>query len=146
MDTCDLVQEVALVTVARLARFRPNHAGSLAAYLRQVARNRVCDEYRRVSRRPATVVLEESVASAQSSPLSSAIAAQEQQHYRQALGRLRPKDRNLLIARHEQERSFAAIAQQFGFPSVAAARMAASRAERRLMQQIDSRHRAAAAG
>jgi RNA polymerase sigma factor (sigma-70 family) len=138
MDTCDLVQEVALLTVAHLTEFSPRHESSMSAYLRQVARNRVCDEFRRASRRPQSVPLEDTIPSGEGSPLSSAIRAQARQRYREALRTLRGKDRGLLIARYDRERDFTSIAAQFGFPSVAAARMAVGRAERRLMLRLEA--------
>ena len=82
MDTCDLVQDAALLTFARLARFTPEHAGSMPAYLRQVARNRVCDEFRRTVRRPQSVALDDTLQSVQPSPLTLASAAQARWRYR----------------------------------------------------------------
>src|SRR4051794_9345141 len=137
MDSSDLVQDVALLAFARLAQFSPRHAGSMPAYLRQIARNRICDEFRRTVRRPHAVALDETLASAQMSPLALAIRAEESEQHRQALRRLRAKDRRLLIARYKNEQDFATIAGQFGLPSVDAARMAVSRAERRLLDQLD---------
>jgi RNA polymerase sigma factor (sigma-70 family) len=137
MDSSDLVQEVALLAFARLPQFTPRHPGSMSAYLRQIARNRICDEFRRTVRRPHAVALDETLASPHMSPLALAIRAEESEQHRRALRRLRAKDRRLLIARYKEERDFAAIAGQFGLPSVDAARMAVSRAERRLIDQLD---------
>ena len=137
MDSSDLVQDVALLAFARLAQFSPRHAGSMSAYLRQIARNRICDEFRRTVRRPHAVALDDTLASAQLSPLALAIRAEESEQHRQALRRLRAKDRRLLVARYKDEPDFATIAAHFGLPSVDAARMAVSRAERRLMDQLE---------
>ena len=137
MDTCDLVQDAALLTFARLARFNPEHAGSMPAYLRQVARNRVCDEFRRTVRRPQSVALDDTLQSGQPSPLTLASAAEARGRYRRALRKLRSKDRRLVIARYESECGFATIASQFNLPSIEAARMAVNRAEHRLRHQLE---------
>jgi RNA polymerase sigma factor (sigma-70 family) len=136
MDTCDLVQKVALQTLRRLAEFVPEHAGSMSAYLRKVAKSRVCDEFRRMKRHPAAVALEDCVPSENPSPLALAIHAEEHHSYRRALRTLRPKDRKLLIARNDLGWSLARIARRFALPSAAAARMAVGRAQRRLAAQL----------
>jgi RNA polymerase sigma factor (sigma-70 family) len=136
MDTCDLVQKVALQTLRRLAEFVPEHAGSMSAYLRKVAKSRVCDEFRRMKRHPAAVALEDCVPSENPSPLAQAIHAEEHHSYRRALRTLRPKDRKLLIARNDLGWSLARIASRFALPSAAAARMAVGRAQRRLATQL----------
>jgi RNA polymerase sigma-70 factor, ECF subfamily len=137
MDTCDLVQDAALLAVARLARFTPQNEGSMPAYLRQIARHRVCDEFRRTVRRPQSVELNETLQSEQPGPLALAIKVEERWRYRRALRKLRSKDRKLVNARYESESGFATIAKHFGLPSAAAARMAVRRAERRLMVHLD---------
>jgi RNA polymerase sigma factor (sigma-70 family) len=138
MDTGDLVQDAALLAVTRLALFNPQNGGSMPAYLRQIARHRVCDEFRKAMRRPQSVALDETLRSEQPSPLALAIQVEERLRYRRALGDLRNKDRQLLIARYEREWDFETIAKQFELPSVAAARMAVLRAERRLMHQMEA--------
>ncbi|HXI31590.1 MAG TPA: sigma-70 family RNA polymerase sigma factor [Vicinamibacterales bacterium] len=136
MDTCDLVQKVALQTLRRLSEFQPEHAGSMPAYLRKVAKSRVCDEFRRMKRHPASVALEEGVASERPSPLALAMSAEAHTAYVTALRTLRLKDRRLLIARNELGWSLAKIAKRLGLPSAAAARMAVKRAQRRLAAQL----------
>ena len=136
MDTCDLVQKVALQTLRRLSEFQPEHAGSMPAYLRKVAKSRVCDEFRRMKRHPASVALEEGVASERPSPLALAMSAEAHAAYVTALRTLRLKDRRLLIARNELGWSLAKIAQRLCLPSAAAARMAVKRAQRRLAAQL----------
>jgi RNA polymerase sigma factor (sigma-70 family) len=137
MDTGDLVQDAALLAIARLARFHPHNEGSMPAYLRQITRHRVCDEFRKAVRRPRSVELDETLPSSQPGPLALAIDVEEGRRYRRALRKLRDKDRQLVIARYERDGGFATIAKQFGLPSVAAARMAVRRAERRLMHQLE---------
>src|SRR5262245_35538199 len=57
LDTGDLVQEAALHALRRLDVFEPRHVGAMQAYLRQSVINRIRDEVRRVTRRPAPVEL-----------------------------------------------------------------------------------------
>ena len=52
-DTDDLVQDTLLQTFKRIQDFEPRGAGALQVYLRQAVLNRIKDELRRKSRRPA---------------------------------------------------------------------------------------------
>jgi len=136
MYTCDLVQEAALHTFRRLAHFTPEHDGSMPAYLRRAAGNRVFDELRRIGRRGIPEQLDERMRSTDEDPLSGAMRSQERARYRKALLALRRHDRRLLIARHELEWEFPRIARRLGLPSPPAARMALRRAERKLLAQL----------
>jgi RNA polymerase sigma factor (sigma-70 family) len=138
MDTCDLVQEAALRTFARLAHFVPEHSGSMPAYLRRAASNTLIDEARRHARKSA-VVLDEPPPFSDDDPLSETIRSEARAHYRTALRALRRKDRRLLLARHHLEWSLERVAQRFGLRSPDAARMAVRRAERRLHDQLACR-------
>ena len=139
MDTCDLVQEAALRTFARLAHFVPEHSGSMPAYLRRAASNTVMDEARRNARRRPADVLDQPAAFSDDDPLRETIRSEARAHYRTALRALRPKDRRLLLARHHLEWSLERIAQRLGLKSPDAARMAVRRAERRLHDQLACR-------
>jgi RNA polymerase sigma factor (sigma-70 family) len=132
-DTCDLVQEAALHAVARLDTFEPRHVGAMQAYLRLSVVNLIRDEVRRIGRRPAPTELPEDFAADVATPLEAAIESESYHRYREALTHLRPKDRELIVARIELQWSFSEIAQRFGLASNAAARMAVNRAVRRLV-------------
>ena len=137
MDTCDLVQEAALRTFARLKHFVPEHSGSMPAYLRRAASNTVIDEARRHARRRSADVLDDPApAFSDDDPLRETIRSEARAHYRTALRALRRKDRRLLLARHHLEWSLERIAQRLGLKSPDAARMAVRRAERRLHDQL----------
>jgi len=138
MDTCDLAQEVALLTLTQLSRFTPEHDGSMKGFLRRVAINRLLDEFRRTRRRPKRVALDDAVPSGSIGPLECAVQAEERRRCRSALSRLRTKDQQLLHARFDEEASLATIAARFGLPSTAAAGMALVRAERRLKREMAS--------
>lgn len=136
LDTGDLVQEAALHAVRRLDAFEPRHVGAMQAYLRQSVINRIRDEVRRVARRPPPVELPEDLTSDRTSPLEVAIQAETYERYRQALTQLKSKDREMVVARIEVQWSIAEIAQRFGLRTVEAARMAVTRALRRLTAQM----------
>jgi RNA polymerase sigma factor (sigma-70 family) len=139
MDTCDLVQEAALRTFARLAHFVPEHSGSMPAYLRRAASNTIIDEARRHARRRTGDVVDGPARFSDDDPLSETIRSEARGHYRTALRALRPKDRRLLLARHHLEWSLDRIAKRLGLKSPDAARMAVRRAERRLHDQLACR-------
>ena len=132
LDTGDLVQEAALHAIQRLDVFEPRHVGAMQAYLRQSVINRICDEVRRVTRHPAAAELTEEHPSDATSPLEAAIEAESYQRYRQALDQLGSRDREMIVARVEVQWSLAEIAQRFGMNTVDAARMAVTRAVKRL--------------
>lgn len=123
--------------IARLDTFEPRQVGALQAYLRTTVINRIRDEMRRVGRRPVPTELTEAMASADATPLELAIRNQAYQRYRAALERLRPKDRELIVARIEGQWTIKEINQYFGFATTAAARMAVTRALRRLMKELE---------
>jgi RNA polymerase sigma factor (sigma-70 family) len=132
LDTDDLVQGVVLRWLSRLPQFEPTHVGALQAYLRQSIVNSIRDEVRRITRQPPPVELPEDVECEAPSQVELAIQSEAYERYRDALAQLRPKDRELIVARVEMQWSLAEIAERFGIVSVEAARMAVSRAVRRL--------------
>jgi RNA polymerase sigma-70 factor, ECF subfamily len=132
LDTGDLVQEAALHVLGNLGTFEPRHVGAMQAYLRQSVINRICDEVRRICRQPPPLELPEDHPSDRTSPEEDAIRTEEYDHYREAVRRLTPKDRALIVARIEMQWSLAEIAHRYGMPTVDAARMAVNRAVKRL--------------
>ena len=138
LDTGDLVQEAALHVLARLDKFEPRHVGAMQAYLRMSVINRIRDEIRRVGRRPEAVELTDDAPGDTTSPLEVAIREEAYQRYRDALQRLRTRDREMVVARIEVQWSIPEIAQRFGMASVDAARVAVSRSLKRLSAQFMS--------
>jgi RNA polymerase sigma factor (sigma-70 family) len=136
LDTNDLVQDAALNLVRRLEVFEPRHVGAMQAYLRQSVINRIRDEVRKIGRHAPPTELPDDHPSDRTSPLEAAIQAEAYDRYRQALTRLEPKDRELIVARVEVQWSVAEIAQRFGMRTVDATRMAVTRAVRRLTDQM----------
>lgn len=136
LDTGDLVQDAVLHVLGRLHVFEPRHVGAMQAYLRRAVINQICDEVRRVSRQPPPTELPEDLPSDRTSPLEAAIQSETYQRYRDALTQLTPKDREMVVARIEVQWSLGEIAQRFGMRTVDAARMAVTRALRRLSNQL----------
>ncbi len=139
LDTGDLVQETVLHVLRRLDHFEPRHVGAMQAYLRQSVINRIRDEVRRVSRQPMPVELSEEPASDLTSPLEGAIKTEAYQRYRDALVDLSVRDREMIVARVEAQWSVQEIAARFNMRTTDAARMAVSRALRRLSDRLSTR-------
>lgn len=137
-DTEDLVQETLLQTLRRIDAFEPRHEGALQAYLRQALINRVRDEVRRVNRYPAAAGLEDDrYADPAASPLEEAIGKEALERFESALERLKPEEREIIIARVEMQQSYQQIAAAHGKASPDAARMAVTRALVRLAEEMD---------
>jgi len=135
-DTQDLVQETLFQTFKRIERFEPRGEGALLAYLRQAILNRVREELRRAKRRPARSELELQAEDNARSPLEEAIGQEALGRYEQALARLRPEDRELVVARIELGYTNQEIAELLDKPTPNAARMAAQRAVIRLAKEM----------
>jgi RNA polymerase sigma-70 factor (ECF subfamily) len=136
MDTDDLVQETVVRAVRRIDRFESRHEGALQAYLRQAVVNRIRDEVRRAKRSPMAAELDDNAPTPDASPLEAAIGEEALQRYEAALARLRPDEREAIIARVEMDGSYRDVAAALGKPSPDAARMAVSRALVRLAQEM----------
>src|SRR5688572_19516928 len=142
LDTGDLVQETVLHVLRRLDTFQPRHVGAMQAYLRQSVLNRIRDEVRRIGRHPTPCELPVNMPSEEPTPLELAVEAEAVSSYHEGLTALNPRDRELVVARIEAQWSHDEIARHFGMPTADAARMAVSRALRRLMKSLtDSRGR-----
>lgn len=135
-DTQDLVQDVVLQTFKHIDTFEPHSEGALQAYLRQGIVNRIRDEFRRTARRPAATELDTQTPDRGASPLEEAIGQEALDRYERALARLRPQDREAIIARVELECTNEEIAVALGKPSANAARMAVERALLRLADEM----------
>ena len=131
MDTGDLVQETALHVLGKLDNFEVRHVGAMQAYLRASVVNAIRDAVRRIGRNPKAVELPEDLHSWEASPLETAIRAETYQRYRDAVAKLRPRDRELVISRVDLQWSTAEIAEHFGL-SANTARRVVTRALRRL--------------
>jgi RNA polymerase sigma factor (sigma-70 family) len=136
-DTDDIVQETLVQTLRRIDEFEPRHEGALQAYLRQALVNRVRDEIRRVGRHPIASELPDDYEDPSVSPLETAIGSEAAARYESALLRLRPAEREVIVARVEMGNSYQQIAVAQGKASPDAARMAVARALVRLAEEMD---------
>jgi RNA polymerase sigma factor (sigma-70 family) len=139
LDTNDLVQDALLQTFKRLDQFQPQREGALLAYLRQAIVNRVRDEIRRRGRQPLSETLNEEnprLPDRAASPLDQAIGREAAERYENALQRLKPEDREAIVARIELGMSFEEVAVALDKPSAEAARKTVSRAMMRLAEDM----------
>ena len=100
-ETQDLVQETLFRTFKRIEKFEPRGEGALQAYLRQAILNGIREELRRAKRQPARTELDPQAPVDARSPLEEAIGQEALDRYELALARLRPEDRELVMARIE---------------------------------------------
>ena len=135
-ETQDLVQEALFQTFKRIERFEPRGEGALHAYLRQAILNRIREELRRAKRRPARSELDSAAEDDARSPLAAAIGQEAIDRYERALARLRPEDRELVVARIELGYTNQEIADLLDKPTANAARMATERAVVRLAKEM----------
>ncbi|RPJ56425.1 MAG: sigma-70 family RNA polymerase sigma factor, partial [Acidobacteria bacterium] len=135
-DTDDLVQDALLQTFKRVEAFEPRHPGALQAYLRQAVLNRLRDELRRKARAPGRADLDEVEREYHGSPLEVAVGRETMAAYEQALGRLKPEEREAVIGRLEMGFSYDELALALDKPTADAARKAARRALVRLAEEM----------
>src|SRR5262245_18567797 len=136
LDTGDLVQETVLHVLRRLDTFEPRHVGAMQAYLRQSVMNLIRDEVRRIGRHPAPSELSQDLPSEVRSPFEESVRAEDVRHDHLALAKMPPRDRELIVARIEAQWSYDEIAHRFTMRTSDAARMAVTRALKRLMEHI----------
>lgn len=135
VETQDLVQVAIVRSLPRLKEFEPRHAGALQAYLRQAVANHIRDEIRKASIRAATEV-SEAQADPSPSPLEQAIGREGFERYEAALAKIRPVDREAIIARVELQQSYEEVAIALQKPSANAARIAVGRAVKNLVKAM----------
>jgi RNA polymerase sigma factor (sigma-70 family) len=136
-DTQDLVQDAVMRTLPRLQTFKAEHPGALQAFLRQAISNHIIDEVRKVKTRPTDGELPESAPDPAPSPLEQVIGREGVERYEAALQKLRPSDRQAIIARIELQQSYEEVAIALNKPSANAARVAVTRALARLLAAMD---------
>jgi RNA polymerase sigma-70 factor (ECF subfamily) len=136
LDTQDLAQETLVKVFQHLQSFEPRHPGAFRDYVWTTLWNSVRDLARKYRRRGPTESLEAEVAADAPSPLEEAMGHETFARYESAMERLRPEEREAIIARVEMGLSHAEVATALGKPSAAAAHMAVSRALMRLAEEM----------
>lgn len=127
-DTDDVVQDALVKTIKRLRHFDCRNRGALLAYLRRSVLNRIVDETRKYARRVAVPFAPDDCPDRMPSPLEHVLGKEEVERYRAALGRLKPRDRQLIVLRVQQRLSYGDLAKRLGMASADAARIASKRA------------------
>ncbi len=135
-DTDDLVQDTLLKTFKRIESFEPRRVGALQAYLRTAVLNRLRDELRRKGRAPESANLESIEVEMADSPLEAAIGREKVEAYETALDRLKPEEREAIIARIELGYSYQELAVMLEKPSADAARKTSERVLVRLAEEM----------
>ncbi len=135
VETQDLVQTALIRALPHLKQFEPHHAGALQAYLRQAVANHIRDEIRKAGSRPSTEVSEAQVDQSPS-PLERAIGREAIERYEAALAKLRPIDREAIVARVELQQSYEEVALALQKPNANAARVAVARAVKNLVKTM----------
>jgi RNA polymerase sigma-70 factor (ECF subfamily) len=135
-DTRDLVQDTLIQAFKKVDGFEIRGDGAFQGWLRQILLNRIRQEIRRASRRPITAELDSQLEDDQPSPLERSVGKEAAERYERALARLKPADRDIIIARVELGQNNDEIAHAFAKPSTNAARMAVERALFRLAREM----------
>jgi len=135
LDTHDIVQDTLAQVVQRLGSFEPRHDGAFQAYLRQSLMNRIRDQIRWAQRRPTDALASDRPDDGPS-PIEEAIGSEALARYEAALERLKPADREAIIARIELGHAYTDVARALGKPTVAAAHVAVSRALVKLAKEM----------
>ena len=133
-DTHDLVQDTLLRTFKKVDGFEYRGEGALQAYLRQALMNRIREEIRRRSRRPAVEPLDTDHADSTQSSLADTLGRRAD--YERALERLDDDERELLVGRLELGLTYQELADVQRRPSSDAARKATERALVRLIAEM----------
>jgi RNA polymerase sigma-70 factor (ECF subfamily) len=137
VDTGDVVQEVLINVLRRLAAFEPRDEGAFQGYLRQALTNRFRDIARQHSKNSQSP-LDSAWPAAGPSPLEVAIGREGVERYEAALQKLKVEDQRAIVARCEWGMSHEEVAQAIGKNSANAARVAIHRALIRLAKEMAS--------
>ncbi|HEY3158728.1 MAG TPA: RNA polymerase sigma factor [Vicinamibacterales bacterium] len=140
LDTYDIVQETLAKAVRGLDSFEPRHSGSFQGFLHTTLRNCICDQVRSARRRP-TSMLDSDRAADDPTPFELAVGQETADRYEAALERLKPADREAIVARIELGLPYAEVAAALRKPSIAAAHVAVSRALVKLAKEMSSGRR-----
>lgn len=136
LDTQDLVQDTLVRVFQRLHTFEPHHSGAFREYVWTTLLNAIRDIARKYKRRGTSDPIQDDVPGTAASPLEEAMGTEVLARYEAALDRLRPEDREAVIARVELGLSMTEVAVALNKPSAAAAHMAVSRALKRLAEEM----------
>jgi len=135
LDTDDLVQETLTRVTRRIGSFDPRHEAAFQGYVREALFNRIRDEVDRAKGK-SVETLESGKPSTTPSPLEVAIGTELLERYEAALLKLKPDDRDAIIARVEMEMTWPEVAEALGKNSSESAQMTVKRALVRLAREM----------
>lgn len=134
--TGDLVQEAIISALPHLATLEIRTDAAFQDYLRRAIRNRIIDLHRRKGREPHRTPVPDNLVARDASPLEQAIGAEALERYDSALAGLSDDDQQAIFLRVELGLSWGEIAAEMEKPSPDAARVATTRALRRLAGEM----------
>lgn len=137
-ETDDLVQSALGRALGHLDSFEPQREGAFLAYLRQILRNLVRDEIRRVRNR-SHETLSDSFEDPLPSPLERTVSRDVLERYETALARLDEGTREAVMLRIEFHYTYPQIAEALGRSSPDAVRMLVGRAMVELARHMRER-------
>ncbi len=127
VDTADLTQITLMRVLNQIGTFQPQHEGAFLGYLRDALLSSIRDEIRRSTRRGGGKSVE--INEVDWRPvMAEAVGVETLAEYEQALNKLKPEERELVLLRFEFGLSFDEIAEATERASADAARMAVKRA------------------
>jgi RNA polymerase sigma factor (sigma-70 family) len=136
-DSDDLVQEALMATVRNLPKIDATDSVAFYAYLHRALQNKILDEVSRAKLRPRwNGEPLETVEEFAPSPLDALLGAEAFDRYKRALARLSQEDQAAIVVRIELGFTLEETAVELGKPSADAARMAVSRAVKRVVEAM----------
>jgi len=136
LDTGDVVQDAIISALPHLSTLEVRTERAFWVYLKQIVRYRIIDLHKRASRRPMRHEMPEDVPTAAPTPLEAAIGAEALERYEVALDSLTKEEFRAVVLRTELGLGYKDIATELGKASPDAARMAVSRAIKRLAVEM----------
>lgn len=140
LETGDVVQSVMITALSNLETFEYRGVGSFWRYLRTIAVHRAGEENRKHLRRPVTTqdssTLEAVAAGECPDPVDSACERETSEKLEAALQALDEQVREALLLRIELDVPYAMIADECGYCSADAARMAIGRGLQHLSRSL----------
>jgi RNA polymerase sigma factor (sigma-70 family) len=138
LETKDIVQDVVIKSLQHIDTFENRGPGAFLAYLRRGVVNRLEDERRRLTHRPAQDALPDDLADGKLTPLEQLIGEEGMTRYEAALRRLNDAEQAAIIGRFEWGYSYAELAVVLDKPTPNAARSAVVRAVERLTNGLSA--------
>ena len=135
-DTGDLVQETVIAALRRLEAFEARYQGALQAYLRQALMNRVRDLVRHSRQAARTCRAPGPARSIRRIAARTVDRIAESRALRESAPGLSAGDREAVIARLELHYSYEELAVVLDKPTADAARVAVTRAVKRLAREM----------